>query len=74
MIAFKYVSFLVFLWEAGRSNYSRPIELQSNSIGINKKMINNTGCPHKKYTEIKINVMAKLLYICNVIDTDEWTN
>ena len=22
-----------------------------------------TGCPHKKYTEIKINVMAKLLYI-----------
>ena len=23
----------------------------------------STGCPHKKYTEIKINIMAKLLYI-----------
>ena len=22
-----------------------------------------TGCPHKKYTEIKINIMVKLLYI-----------
>ena len=27
------------------------------------KCIMYTGCPHKKYTEIKITIMAKLLYI-----------